>query len=162
MLESTTVQLALIMATALVLALFIEVGLPVGLSMRHARLERRLLHAERMKAMELGLPFPEPAPQGGDAELTDTRPWALAVWVPLAVFGTTLGVAVWAELSVPLGVWFAAACIGATGILCGSILLLLLPAATLAGSSPGSAGAKARGSKPMLDPDSFETVGRRG
>jgi hypothetical protein len=161
--ESTNVQLALIIATASVLALFIVVGLPLWFSMRHARFERQLLHTERMKALELGLPFPDAAPKPGDAEPTPARPWAMiGVWVPLAVFGATLGAALWGEVSIPPAVWFAAGCIGVTGIICGSILLLRLPASTLADRSSASAGAGAASPKPMLDPDAFDTAGPRG
>jgi hypothetical protein len=163
MLESTNVQLALIIAAASVLALLIVVGLPVWFTMRHARFERQLVHTERMKAMELGLPFPDAAAPGGDTESTLARPWTLiGVWVPLIVFGATLGAALWGEVSIPPGVWFAAGCIGVTGIICCTILLLQLPASTIADRSPGASSAKAPSPKPILDPDAFDTAGRRG
>src|SRR5438128_865185 len=120
--------------------------------MRHARFERQLLHAERMKAMELGLPFPDTAGNGGDTESMPARPWTLiAVWVPIAVFGATL----WGEVPIPGVVRAVAAGIGVTGIICGTILLLRLPASTAAVASQGIAGDKAPSPKAMLDPDAF-------
>lgn len=163
MLESTNVQLTLIIATASVLALLIVVGLPVWFAMRHARFERQLLHTERMKAMELGLPFPDTTAKSEDTESTAARPWTLiGVWVPLAVFGATLGAALWDGVSISPGVWFAAGCIGVTGIICCTILLLRLPASIVADRMPGTSSAKAPNPKPMLDPDAFDTAGRRG
>ena len=55
-------SIAGIVVAAVVAVLMIVVALPVVLSMRHAARDREFQHAERLKALEVGLPWPgEPA-----------------------------------------------------------------------------------------------------
>jgi hypothetical protein len=155
------VAISLVIAVASVLALLIMIGLPIWLTARHSRFERQLLHTERMKAMELGLPPPDQAGAGG-AEGTPARPWTLlVVWVPLGIFGATLGATLWGDIPIPSVVWIAAAGLGVTSIICGTILLLRHPDSSPAVVSPRAADA-APAPKTDLDADVLDTVGPRG
>jgi hypothetical protein len=148
-----------IISFASVIALFILVGLPVWLGIRHARFERQLRHTEKMKALEMGLtPADESA---GESEWTPLGvAAAIGVWVPIAVFGGALAATFFSRVN--LEIWMAALGIGMTGIICGTIMMFRLPARP-AGSGSRSQGVGALPSnKSAIDPDAFDTAGRRG
>lgn len=148
------IQMTAVIASFIVLGLAIVVGLPVWMGIRHARHDRELQHAERMKALELGLLPP------GEV----SRPWtpvrlaaAIGLWVPIAVFGGAF-LAAMGGYREP-GPWWAAGAIGVAAVAGGTILLLRLPAST----EPQRPDPIPRAPKlPVADPDAFDVAGRRG
>ena len=138
----------------------------------HARRERLLVHAERMKALEMGRELPD-ADTGAaerrkaqsdahiealvNADKPDSRSaarkcFSVAVWVPVgcAIFGVYRGQSI-----VP---WVATASISVAALICGTFLSMHRPAA----KSAPYAGFNGLVSKPSMDPDAFDVAGRRG
>lgn len=151
------IQMAAIIATAVVIGLLIVVGLPVWLGIRQSQRDRELQHAERMKALELGLVPP------GETH----RPWtpvrlaaAIGMWVPLAVFGGAF-LATASGYRDP-GPWWAAGAIGVAAVLSGTILILRLPASAWTTDLPRSDTIPRAPKFPVADPDAFDVAGRRG
>lgn len=153
---SENLMMATVIIAGVLLALMIVVGLPVVLSMRHARRERELEHAERMKSLELGRPLP-----GEKAELASApmnKCLGIAIWVPLGALGIAM-----AATANPMtaatsseGIWLAAGAVGVAGVICGTILALRIPPRD-AGSEPA-----ARAEKPSYDADALDVVSSRG
>ncbi len=89
---------------------------PVVMGLKHARLERELEHAERMKALELGRTLPQ------------DEPW----WTPLRVslafgVGVPIGVSACAAFATVFsgfqdGIWVGSMAVGVCGVLSGSWL----------------------------------------
>ncbi len=150
--------LLVLLGLAGVLALLILVALPIHYAMIHARRERELEHAERMKALELGRPFPG-SNFGSDA-------WRNPARVAVAIgAGVPISVMIVAWLATPEGrseiayaIWPAAGAVGVAGVICGTVLAARLPA-----SGRPSRGFETADAKPAADdPDAFDVVGRRG
>lgn len=96
------------------------VGIVLGI--RHSRFEREIEHAERMKALELGMTLPKDAPWW-----TPTRvAVAIGAAVPLGCFLLALA----ASESSPANqlAWPAACGVGVVSVICGTILALRLRA----------------------------------
>src|SRR5262245_9376176 len=88
--------IGIVLAGGAVLAVIL---VPVVLGLRQARIERELEHAERMKALELGLSLPKDAPFWSPLRLSA----AIGAGVPVAAFG----IAFVTTVSVPgSGGWF--------------------------------------------------------
>ena len=122
---------------------------PTALGIKHARFLREVEHAERMRAMELGL---------NQAENESWTPAGLAAsigaGVPIAVMFIAFIAAPRTGSSDAL--WMAATLIGVAGVISGT---------TLAGmqlSKRNQASAALTVEKPAYDPDQFDVVGRRG
>jgi hypothetical protein len=127
---------------ALVLAgISLLVVVPTVLGLRHARRQRELEHAERMRALELGHPLPgsEPSAQHSPALM-------IGLWVPISA----LGIAFVAQQH---EAWIAAALVGVAGVVCGTVLAMR-PATqnSLASSGHG---------KPRIDPSAYEDLAER-
>jgi hypothetical protein len=147
-----------IIAFAIVTGLMIVIGLPVWLGLRHARFERELGHAEKMRAMELGIASPEEAAGGSSWKPTDIC-MGVGVWVPITVFGGALAAHFFGPAAPE--VWAAAAGVGATGIICGTILMCRLPASAFH-NPPRVPVPPSLARKAALDPDAYDTAGQRG
>ena len=116
---------------------------------RNERKNRELEHAERMKAIEFGTTLPQ------DRRMNPGV--AIAIWVPLGVF--TLALSGSATSNAAAFLWPAAAVVGGIAIICGVILALNQPTPTqIVRSGQNTAPIKPH----VVDPDTFDVVGRRG
>jgi hypothetical protein len=153
---SDQIIMAAVIVTGILLGLLVVVGLPVSLGLRHAARERELEHTERMKALELGRPWPgETAARHASAS---SKAVTLGVWVPLGALGIAL-----AATSGPGGfrhdatfVWLAAGAVGLSGVVCGTMLALRESASGVSPPPPVNA------VKGALDADALDVVSRRG
>jgi hypothetical protein len=128
----------------------------------HGQRRREWEHAERMRALELGVPVPP-----------RETPWARAVVsiligvvVPLIAFGFTC-LLFSLRPDAPFEVWIAPAVVSVVSVIGACILAgTLLHGASRSGQGSGGDGAVARRAapdlKPETDPDAFDVVGRRG
>lgn len=121
---------------------------PTYLALRHARRQREMEHAERLRALELGHPLPgsypkPPSPAGV----------RIGLWVPLGVFGIAFIAAGPGQHSV--GPWVAAAVVGTTAVVCGTVLTLIQrhDAPTTTTADPYA--------KPRIDPAAYEEIASR-
>lgn len=114
-------SIAVLIAIAVVAVLAIVVALPVVLSMRQAARDREYQHAERLKALELGRPFPGESGFHGPCSSA-----GVGIWVPIAVFGIALAAtqAVLDSGAALVAVWGSAGCVGVTALICGTVLTL--------------------------------------
>lgn len=125
---------------------------PTALGIKHARFLREVEHAERMRAMELGLPT---------AEEQANSPSSVAGSIGL---GVPLGSLFIAFIAAPkagppetiAAIWTAAAMLGIAGVICGSAL------AAMQFSKRNQPSAPLADSKPSYDPDQFDVVSSRG
>jgi hypothetical protein len=152
-----TLGMTAIIAAASVLALFIVVGLPLWLGIRHAYFERQLQHTEKMKALELGIAT---EPDRSGARWTPTGVCAaIGFWIPVIVFGSSLLASV---LGGPAEMWHAAAGIGVTAIICGTLMMLRIQS-RIPVQGPSAQGHNSfANAKPVGDPDAYDVAGRRG
>jgi len=149
----------MIAMAAVLVDLLLGAGL-VFLLVRNGHRRREWQHAERMKALEVGLPVPPHDASRARAAVCI----AIGAGVPLMVFGIALAayhedpahhVALWIAPGVVSGLSVVGACILA-GVLFGG------------GSNPedtssvGNAPGPRNGVKPAYDPDTLDVVGRRG
>lgn len=127
---------------------------PVALGLRHARIERQLEHAERMRALELGRTLPKDEPFWGPARISV----AFGVGVPVGVFFCALIASRESHVSqIPL--WASACVVGLGGVISGAGLAYR----HLERSWGGPHVEDYRAHKPdMIDEDAFDVVGRRG
>ncbi|HEV3165176.1 MAG TPA: hypothetical protein VGZ22_14210 [Isosphaeraceae bacterium] len=125
---------------------------PTVMAMRHATRKREWEHAERMKALELGVPVP-----GSDS-------WRAAVCMAIGA-GVPVGAFAFAWIAgmtthTSADSWEAAVAVGIPGVLCGTFLAArLLPSRNRPQITETNAFANG---KPALDPDTYDVVGRRG
>lgn len=122
---------------------------PVILGLKHARLEREMEHAERMKALELGRTRPQDEPWWSPARICV----AIGAGVPVSAFAFALLAST--AVGYESGVWFAASTVGVAGVVCGSLLAV----------KHFNQQAQARdriAAKPPVDADAFDFAGRRG
>jgi hypothetical protein len=131
---------------------------PVILGLKHARLERELEHAERMKALELGRTLPK------DVSLSAPSPIGMAfgVGVPVGVFFCAW-MASTHENASPVAIWASAGVVGLAGVVCGAILAYRQLDTSSAG--PRVENGLAGTGKPEIDADhydAFDVVGSRG
>src|SRR4051812_41864052 len=125
---------------------------PIILGIRYARHEREMVHAERMKALELGRTLP-----GDESWWTLPRiSVAIGVGVPAAVFACA-----W-RASQTLGdshdPWIAAGAVGLAAVVCGASLA----AWHFARSERSSQAVASPYDKAPFDADAYDVVGRRG
>jgi hypothetical protein len=136
---------------AVVLGIGILGGLPIALYYQHERRKREMEHSERMKALELGRTIPGEAGSGDRSLPSKIAGW-IGAGVPIGVFGCA-----WLA-SEKFGyheeVWLAAALVGITAVICGSILVILLNAKPAAAPPVDS--------KPRIEEDAFDVVSGRG
>ncbi len=146
---------------------FLVVVVPaVGLVL-HYRRERTLLHAERMKALELGRELPldaaaariQAAAAASAAEDDNSRGalarkcFSTALWVAFWGFGAGVGMeGVKSHAGVAYAIAAATGAIGVTAVICGAILAIRAPIGPAAD----------RSSKPAIEDDAFDVVSRRG
>jgi hypothetical protein len=123
--------------------------LAIVLGQRHERRKRELEHIERMKALELGRTLPQDEPWWSPARIA----WLIGAGVPLGAF-LSVGLAS-RSVGYHEGMWIAAAMVGISGVISGSILA----GQSLAHrkSSPGFDAAK-----PDVDEDAYDVVSARG
>jgi hypothetical protein len=135
------------------------IGLPMVLvptiiGMKHAARKREFEHQERMKALEMGRPFP-----GSDA-------WASAVAisigavVPLGALFVAWLTTVTTSSPHQEGPWEAAGITGALSVCCGSMLAWRMAGGRVRGQKAG-ADPNTNG-KATYDPDAYDVVSRRG
>src|SRR5262245_49333221 len=89
---------------------------PVILGIRHARYERELEHAERMKALELGRTLPRDEPWWTLPRISV----AIGAGVPAAVFFCAFLAS--GELHDPEVAWVGASLVSLASVVCGTIL----------------------------------------
>lgn len=124
---------------------------PTAIVTKHFTKKRELLHRERMRALELGQPFPSDS----------SWPAALAAisigaGVPIGSFGLA-----WlATMTTHLGddVWGIACAVGLAGVIGGTLLGRKLIATPAARSNLSNLAAE----KPYHDPEAYDVVSRRG
>src|SRR5436309_715788 len=89
---SHDMTLAAIITGGILLGLLIVVGLPSVLGIRYAARQRELEHTERMKALELGRPWPGAEPDEAESSGVGApdRGVKIGVWVPLGALGIAL------------------------------------------------------------------------
>ncbi|HWE36648.1 MAG TPA: hypothetical protein VG406_08780 [Isosphaeraceae bacterium] len=148
---SAEIMLMVVLGSLVLVGLLAIVG-----GFLHSRRSRELEHAEKMKAIELGRPWPldksEPEPEPEAADSPEQLPLTLLKSVPLG----SLGIAVGASFLLrpePM-IWVAAGAVGVTSLICGTVLSLRQGPARGPEMSPAS--------KPVSDPDALDVVGRRG
>ncbi len=141
---------------------------PMGFGFHHAARKRDYLHRERMKALEMGLPVP------GDNAWSAAVCIAIGAVVPVgalivALVATSLArsndrelppemaVLVQTRSSGPeTAIWTGSTLVGLAGVVGGSTLALrLFGSRQRSKHSDGFA-------KPVVDPDAYDVVGRRG
>jgi hypothetical protein len=156
---SDDLMLAGIIMVGVVLGLLVAVGLPVVLGTRNTARQRELEHAERLKALELGRPWP-----GGDAANCDWykhKGVLIGVWVPLGALGIALAATAdkggSGNATVDMVTWIAAGTVGVAGVLCGTILAALRSPSAGVSTRPFHAS-----TKPSFEEDAVDTVSRRG
>lgn len=136
-----------------IVALAIPIVLvPVVLGICHARNERELEHAERMKALELGRALP-----GDESGWTPARACVvIGAGVPIGIF-----LIAWLA-SERLGcqdqIWTAAEVVGLSSVVSGA----LLASRQLDRREGVEDTLGVTFGKPVVDPDAFDVVGRRG
>jgi hypothetical protein len=162
MYDETT--LAAIITGGILLGLLILVGLPVVLSIRMGARHRELEHEERMKALELGRPFPgDPLPNDESQAVSPMdKGVRIGILVPLGALGiafvATTTLSNGTTSMVPMAIWISSAAVGVAGVICGTVLAMRAPAAPTVPS-------RARGAslKPApFEEDALDLVGRRG
>ncbi|WP_406695151.1 hypothetical protein V5E97_29350 [Singulisphaera sp. Ch08] len=127
---------------------------PVILGLKHARLERELEHAERMKALELGRTLPKDEPFWGPARIS----LAFGVGVPVGVFLCALA-ATREGNTAQIPLWISAGVVGLGGVVSGAALAYR----QLERSWAGPHIEDYRSHKPEnIDEDAFDVVGSRG
>lgn len=126
---------------------------PTALGLRHAKIERELEHAERMKAMELGLTLPRDEPWWTPGRISV----AIGVGVPLFVFVAALMASHSTDRPASEDMWMAAAFIGLAGVTGGSVIACL-HITRLGRAYPTGAGHV----KPAVEADEFDVVASRG
>lgn len=119
---------------------------------RSARRERELEHAERLKALEMGRTLPKDAPFWTPNNLCV----AIGGVMPLALFVMAYFISQDNRELLPY-VWPVAGALGGIGIICGTLVALILPSVNR--HEPHHAAAPV---KDRVDPDSYDTAGRRG
>jgi hypothetical protein len=134
-------------------AVFLIALLGMGWGFLQARRSRELEHAERMKAIEMGRPWPPEKVEATAAALAENAPEhlpaTLVKTVPLSSLGIALGASV---VMRPEPVfWVAAGAVGVTSLICGTVISLHQ------GPARGQA---MRTAKPVSDPDALDVVGR--
>lgn len=115
------------------------------------RQKRELEHAERLKAIEFGTTLPQDRGMNPGV--------AIAIWVPLGVFGLALIGSSTSSYAAAF-VWPSAAVVGATAIISGVVLAVSQPAAATVSvrNAVGPAPIKPH----VVDPDTFDIADRRG
>ena len=125
---------------------------PIVLALRHARIERELEHAERIKALELGRTLPQDEPWWSPARICV----AIGAGVPIGVFG--LAFLASQAVGPSEQIWVAAGVVGVAGVFNGTFLAgryFTQYARPKTGADVGHA-------KPEVDADAFDVVGSRG
>jgi hypothetical protein len=133
----------------------------------HARRERQLVHAERLKALEWGIvladggtdarkgaaPTPSSTTEVGSREALARKSYSTALWVAFWGFAAAAGLG---GADVSAGVAYAIAAstgaIGVTAVICGTILAARMPAASHADAYM----------KQTADADAYDVVSCRG
>jgi hypothetical protein len=125
---------------------------PTILVLRHARLERELEHAERIKALELGRTLPQDEPWWTPARICV----AIGAGVPIGVFGLAFLAGQTMHDAEPA--WIAAGMVGVAGVLCGTFLA----GRYITHSSPSKWVVDLGQTKPDVEADAFDVVSSRG
>jgi hypothetical protein len=149
--QSGEILVAVLIGAFLLVCFFTIVAMFV-----QTRRGRELEHAEKMKAIEMGRPWPldkaeaKPAPEA--AGPPEPLPSALIKSVPLGSLGIAAGASV--ILRPEPMVWLAAGAVGMTSLICGTVLSLR--------QGPATPRQEMNPAKPVSDPDALDVVGRRG
>ncbi len=144
MVRNIPVEEIVMLVGGVMVALGVFVWPIVFWGLRHARFDRELEHAERLRAIDCGTVLPkDKGPNPGVS---------IGVGVPSVAFGTAL---VATFFNAGLYAWPAAGAASIAAVICGTILALSPPPCPP--HLPRDAGAK-----PALDPDALDTVSRRG
>jgi len=130
--------------------------LPIGLYFGVEK--RRQQHSERMKALELGRPFP--APETDLMRCMAGRiAFSIGAGVPIGVFGCA-----WlASLAVGYhdAIWIAATMVGVASVICGTALAAKMFEISTAASKCQSSDSFSDG-KPVVEEDAYDVVSARG
>jgi hypothetical protein len=139
------------MATAALMVLLMSTmcGMPIVLHFRNEARKRELEHLERLKAIEFGRTLPQ-----------DERWWspgwttlAIGAGVPVGVFICVLLAA--AQVGYHESMWIAAAMVGTSSVICGTILAYQSFAAR-------NMGYERDAGKPQIEEDAYDVVASRG
>jgi hypothetical protein len=126
--------------------------IPMIMVLRYRGRKREWEHAERMKALELGLPAP------GNESWPARVCIAIGAGVPVGSFFFAWVASLESGHGEPF--WEAATMVGGLGVLCGTFLATrLLPSRSRAQDPAARSNPYA---KSALDPDVYDVVGRRG
>jgi hypothetical protein len=121
---------------------------PSIIAMKHAHRRREWEHAERMKALEMGLPLPG---KEGWSALVCT---SIGAGVPIAALIAAL---IGSQGHESEAAWAAAGMVGLGGVISGSTL-----ATRLFPSRRRTKEVDLHAKPPEFDPDAYDVVGRRG
>jgi len=131
---------------------------PMGLHFKVAQRKREMEHLERMKALELGRPFP-----AQERNLTRSMAcriaFSIGAGVPVGVFGCAWLASETVGYHEPI--WIAAGMVGLGGVICGTILAGTMFTATTATSTSQSSDSFTDG-KPLIEEDAYDVVSARG
>ncbi len=102
----------------------------VVLSLRHARAVRELSHAERIRAIEAGLPWEEPESAQAGAKFMHNAFW-ISFWVVVTVPGAAFSAASAVtkefhvdQLAIGIAAWSAAALASVAAVVCATTLMV--------------------------------------
>lgn len=152
------------MIALFMLFLFAVVTMPIFLHFRGERRKRELDHIERMRAIDVGRPYPGETRFGISAAQKWVVPHLIAVAIGAVV---PLGVFAFAFLTSLIGgyqkdIWIAAGMVGLGAVICGTVLaggaFQILTGSNRESENPGSYA----NSKPHVDEDAYDVVSSRG
>jgi hypothetical protein len=126
-----------------VAALVILVPVIVGVRAEHRK--REMEHAERMRAIELGRPFPGESGWWSPARVAV----GIGVGVPLGIFGIAFVASLLTGEAAPF-IWPSAGAIGLAAVICGTVLASRVPAPRPQAPDPRA--------KPYVDPDAYDAA----
>jgi hypothetical protein len=118
---------------------------PVVMGVRTEHRKREMEHAERMRAIELGRPFP------GDAGWWSPGRTAvgIGVAVPISIFGIAFVASLLTGEAAPF-IWPSAGAIGLAAVICGTVLASRVPTPRPQEPDPRA--------KPYIDPDAYDAA----
>jgi len=124
------------------------------LAFKNLRREREMEHLERLKAFDVGMPFPGDAPWWSPNRVAA----GIGVGVPIFAFATAFLTTRMSHGPQDIAIWASTGAVSVAAIICGSVLAFHLPKP----AEPQPRAMTGMDSKPEFDPDAYDTAGRRG
>jgi hypothetical protein len=153
--EMSTGETTIVTALVLTMVGGVVIGLPIFLALRYAHRQRELQHAERIRALELGMSLPQDEPWWTPARLCA----GIGVGVPISVFLLAFVAALANGSQHDEPIWAAAGGIGALGVMCGAKLAGRLPLTKDQSNQRVDLGSMI---KEEHEADAYDVVSRRG